>query len=161
MGKCHCLAAGGLLHTHPITSHFTCFLYVTSTILAVALVVVPREGGFAQVLGTYGTFNRTLLRDWQFISPPQPLFVSTARSYEALFLVLEPWPVWSAWDWTHLLHRYPFRFVSTTCECGTTCPTSCHICHHLDAALLPPCHVLSSLTPYLCPSYTSGLIWLL
>ena len=84
-GQCHCLAADGLLSTCPVSSHFTHFPHVTDTLLAVALVEVPRVGRFAFILGPWGPFKQTLLRDWQFLPPPQPPLVFIARSYEALF----------------------------------------------------------------------------
>ena len=54
-------------------------------LLAAALVLNPREGGLAYVLGLCGSFKWTLLMDLQFLLPPQPPLVFIARSYEALF----------------------------------------------------------------------------
>ena len=61
----------------PCFCHFLHFLYVTGTLLAAALVLNPRVGGFAYIL-------RPCIRDWQFLPPPQSPLVFTARSYEAL-----------------------------------------------------------------------------
>ena len=109
MGQCHCLASGGLLSIHPISSHFTHFLYVTGTLPAVALGVDPRVGGFAYVLSPCGSFKQSLLKIQQFLLPPQaPLGTFTTRSYGNLsFPVLEPWAVWSAWGWDCWLPRCP------------------------------------------------------
>ena len=71
-GQCCCLAAGGSLGTHPISSHFAHFLCVTGVPLAVVLVLVPRVGGFVSILGPRSPFKQTLLRDRQFILPPNP-----------------------------------------------------------------------------------------
>ena len=71
-GQCCCLAAGGLLGTCPISSHFTKSPYGTGAPLAVALVVVPRVGGFVYVLGWCKPFKQTLLRDQQFLHHPNP-----------------------------------------------------------------------------------------
>ena len=64
--------AACLLGSHPISSHFPHFLYVTGTLLAAALVLNPRVGGFAHVLGPCRSFKQTLLRDWQFVHCPTP-----------------------------------------------------------------------------------------
>ena len=61
------------------------FLYTTGALLAVALVAVPRMGGFAYVLSLCGPFQQTLLKNQQFVLPPQNPLVFTARSYGALF----------------------------------------------------------------------------
>ena len=58
---------------------------MTGALLAVALVLNPRVGGFIFILGPWGSFKRTLLRDQQFLLLSQPALVFTARSYEALF----------------------------------------------------------------------------
>ena len=91
-GQCCYLAAGSFLSTHPISSHFTHIPYGTGTLLTVALVVVPRVGGFAYILELCGPFKQTLLRDQKFLPLPQPPLVFTARSYKALIcLALESW----------------------------------------------------------------------
>ena len=86
-GQGYYLATGGLLGTHPISSHFTPFPYVTSAPLSAALVVIPRVGGFAYVLGLCGPFKQNLLRDRQFLLQPQPpTGFEVMRLYEALRL---------------------------------------------------------------------------
>ena len=59
---------------------------------------------------------------------PQPSLVFTARSYRNL-------PSWHwnprlgslVWGWDPLFMRYPYRFLSTTCGCGTTPSESLHL----------------------------------
>ena len=81
MGQCRCLASAGLPGTCPISNHFTHFPFVTGALPAVALVVNPRVGGFAYILSLCGPFKQTLLKIQQFLLPPQPPLVFTARSY--------------------------------------------------------------------------------
>ena len=64
-----------MLGSCPISSHFPNFPYTTSIFLAAVLVLNPRVGGFAYILGWYGPFKWTLLRDWQFLLLPQPPLV--------------------------------------------------------------------------------------
>ena len=75
-----------MLGFHHISSHFPCFLYATGTLPATALVLNPRVGLYAYILGPRSSFKRTLLRDWQFLSLSQTSLVFIARGYEALFL---------------------------------------------------------------------------
>ena len=52
-GQCHCwLTFGDLPGTHPFSSHFTHFPYVTGAPPAVVLVVDPKVRGFAYILGS-------------------------------------------------------------------------------------------------------------
>ena len=60
------------LDTCSLSSHFTCFLYATETLLAAALVMIPRVGGYMYILGPCWPFKQTLMGNWQFIPPPQP-----------------------------------------------------------------------------------------
>ena len=86
-----------------------------------------QSGGFAYVLRPCGPFKQTLLRDWQFLPPPQLLMVFTARSFHALI----SWH-WNpglrglACGWDVSLYGYPSQFLSATRECGTACSASCH-----------------------------------
>ena len=89
MGQCCCLAFWGLPGTCPISSRFPHFLSVPGTLLAVALVVIPRVGGFAYVLSLCRSFKWTLLRNQQFLPPPQLPPIFTAINYEVL----------SSWSW--------------------------------------------------------------
>ena len=82
--------------------------HVTGAPLAVALVVVPRVGGFAYVLGVWEPFKWTVLRDWQFILLPHPPLVFIARNYKGLFSQRQNPGLHSlAWGYGHLLPRYP------------------------------------------------------
>ena len=107
-GQCHCLASGGLPSTYPISSHLTLFLCVTGSLPAVALVLNLLMGGFVNVLSLRGPFKQSLLKIWQFLSPPQPSLVFTASSYGDL----SSW-VWNlgllslAWGWDLSFPRYP------------------------------------------------------
>ena len=94
-GQCCCLVSGGLPRTHPISNYFTHFLYATGVLLAVALVVIPSLGGFAYVLGPCGPFKWTLLRNQQFLLPPQPPLVLQSEVMMLYFLVLELWAMQS------------------------------------------------------------------
>ena len=100
-GQCHCwLTFGDLPGTHPFSSHFTHFPYVTGAPPAVVLVVDPKVRGFAYILG----------------SPEKPAVSST----DQLPLDLQPefmrlyfsW-CWNpglcslAWGWDCSLPRYP------------------------------------------------------
>ena len=120
-GQCFCLASGGLSSTCPVSSLFTYSPDVTGAFPAIALVLNPRGGGFAYILSLCGSFNQSLLKTWQFLPPPQPPLVLTARSYGDLsFWHWNPELCCLAWSWDCLLLRYPSRFLSTTHECGTT-----------------------------------------
>ena len=118
-GQCHYLAAGGLLSTCSATSLFTHFLDMTGAPLAVAVVLVPRVGDFANVVGLFGPFKWTLLRDWQFLPLLQPPLVFTARSYEVLFpgAGILGYMVWLSAGIAHFTGIRP-NFLSTNCECG-------------------------------------------
>ena len=83
------------LGSRPVSSHFPYFLYMISTLLAAALVLNPRVGGFAYILGPRGSFVQILMRDWSFLPLPQIPLICIARIYEALFLVLETWAMQS------------------------------------------------------------------
>ena len=76
-----------LLGSHAVSSLFSHFPYVTGSLLAAALVLNPRLGGFAYILGPCGYFKWTLLRDGQSLPPSQPPLVFTVRIYEVSF----PW----------------------------------------------------------------------
>ena len=82
----------------------------------------------------------------QFLLPPQPPLVFTARSCEAL----SSWP-WNpglhslVWGWDCWLPRYPSQFLSNTqnfyqfYECGSAC----------SATAVSPCRIPSSLHGHL------------
>ena len=143
----------------PISSHFSHFPYVTGTLWAAALVLNHRVGGFEQVLGPWGSFIWTLLRDQQSLLLPHPPLVFTARSYGAL----SSWFCWSpglcslAWGWDGSLPRCPSRFLSNTGECGTTHSAS-HHCHCLDAAITPRPLYPGSLSLPLLPFWMKFLL---
>ena len=159
-GHFHCLAYGGLPSTCLVSSHFTHFLYVPGTLLASAVVMIPRVGGFAFILGLW--FKQTLLRNRQFIPLPQPPLVFIASNCEAL----------SSQHWKHGLRslasgrdhslpRYPSQFLSTTRECGTThsSPAASQRCAAISACpgspgppLPPICVNVASLNPCFCTS---------
>ena len=147
-----CLAARGLLNTQRISSLFTHFPYATGAPRAAALVIVPKVGGFACVLGLWGPFKWTLLRDWQFLLPPQPPLVFTAQSYGSLFpsagtLGCEVFP----WAGLPCSQGIPSNFypqhvnVGPLVLPGTTTSTS----------LMPNC-ILSTPAPHLLPSNLFG-----
>ena len=141
----------GFASARPISSHFTQlthFPYSTGTLPAVALVVNPRVGVFVYVLSLCGPFKRTSLKIQQFLLPPQPPLIFTARRYGDL----------SSWHWNPglgglvwcydpLLRRYPSRFLSTTCGCGTTHSESPHLSASLP--LLRICMSVFSILPWL------------
>ena len=134
--QCCCLVSGGLPSSHPISSHFTHFLYATGTLPAIALVVNPRVGGFVCILSPCGPFKWTLLRNQQFLLLPQLPLVFTASSCEALFSwCWTPGLCSLAWGWDCSLPRCPSWFLATTRECGNCCSTT---------AASPP-HTASSL----------------
>ena len=60
--------------------------YVAGSLLATVLVLNPRVGWFAYILGPCGSFKWIFLRDQKFLLPHQCPLIFTARSYEALFL---------------------------------------------------------------------------
>ena len=135
----------------PISSHFTPLPYVTGTLPAVALLVNPRVGGFVYVLSLCGPFKWTLLRNWQFLLPPQPPLVFTSRSYGDLsFWCWNPGLCVLVWGWDSLLPRCPSGFLSTTWDRGTA--------HSVVTA--SRCYTvspfLSVLVLHLRPSYPSG-----
>ena len=137
-GQCCYLTAGGLLDIPPTSSH-----YVTGAPLAVALVVIPRVGGVAYILGSYQPFKWTLLRDPQFLPLAQPQLVFTARSYEALF----------PWHWNPELHAVTWGSLPRYLQYGTACTAGC--CHWLPPS--PPCssHLAATTQCLFCPSYLS------
>ena len=162
-----CLAAGDFFSSHSIFSPFTTFPYVTSAPVAAALVEVPRVGRFSYVLGQCRPLTWTLPRDWQFPPPPQipPVFIT--RSYETLFSrCRNPGLCGLVWIWSHLLPRFPSRFLSTTHECRTThsasccCLTSTTLCPSSPSLpLLPIWMNMASLNPWLSDftvQYTSS-----
>ena len=94
-------------------NHFFHFPYATGAILIAALVLNPRVGGFAYILGWYGPFKWTLLRDWQFLLPPQaPLVFAATRLY---FLALAPRAARSGLR----LGSLDPQLLSAIRECGT------------------------------------------
>ena len=133
---------------------------VTSTPLAVALVVVPRVGGFAYVLGVWEPFKWTVLRDWQFILLPHPPLFFIARNYKGLFSQRQNPGLHSlAWGWDCLLPRHSSCFLSPPHECGmahSTCLASTPTVH-LSAPsppLLPIWMNMTSLAPWLSDFHT-------
>ena len=99
----HCLASGGLHHTHPISSHFSHFLYGTGALPAVALVLNPRVGTSVYVPSSCVPFKQSLLKIQQFLLPPQPPLVFTARSYWVLSS--RHWNPWlCSLAWTRITH---------------------------------------------------------
>ena len=59
-----------LLGSHIISSYFLNFPFATGALLAAALVLNPIVGGFVHILGLNQSFKQALLRDWQFLPPP-------------------------------------------------------------------------------------------
>ena len=115
-----------LTQPSPSSSHFTYFLYASDVPLSYSLVVVPRMGGFAYILGLWGPFQWTLLRDWQFLPPLQPPLVFTARDYDTLSSWLQnPGLHGLAWGWDGSLPRCPSQFLYAARECGTARSASC------------------------------------
>ena len=141
-GQYRCPAARGLLSTHPASSHFIHFPYATGAPLAVALVMVPRGGGVVYVVGPHQSFKWTLLRDRQFLLPPQPPLVFTDRNYKALFSwCWNPELCSLAWGWHRSLPRCPPDFSPLHVNVGS------RRCFHT---------VSSSPTPHPHPSYPTG-----
>ena len=132
-GQCHCLTCGGFPGTHPISSYFTPFPYMTGAPLPAALVVVPRVGGFVFVLGPCGPFKCTLLRHQQSL-------IFQARSHETSFPGTGTQGC-ALWPGASSLPKASLLILSTICECGTACSTGCR----------RPC--LATTTPCpLCPA---------
>ena len=129
-------------------------------------MLIPRVGGIAYISGPCGPFKQTLLRDWQFLLPPQPPLVFIARSYEILFALC-----WNlglcglAWGWDPWLHSCSSSFYPShvnvelpvqLAAASASAPPQCH--HHL-----PVLHCVvskriwmnvSSLNPWLLDSQT-------
>ena len=168
-GQCRCLASGGLSGTCPISSHFIHFLYATVTLLAIAVVVVHRVGGFAYVLGLSVPFKRILLRQWQFLPLPKPPLVFTARSYETLFP--QCWnPGLCSWPGAEIPHSQgvPPDFYQLhvnwhcpycCCHCPLSGTTPCPLCHgSLALPLLSVWMNMASLNPWLL-DFHSLIFW--
>ena len=142
-GQCHCrMTSGGLPGPRPISSYFIYFPYVIGACPAAVLVVVPGGGGLMHVLPVSSTTQ-----------PPVGL-----QSEVLLLYFSWCWrPVLHrlAWGWAHLLTKCPPDFYPAHMMMGL--PRSSHHCH-AAIPLQALCHhrVLSSPTPCLCPSYTSG-----
>ena len=154
--QCHCLAAGGLFSTCPVSSHFTPFFYATGTPQASALVVVPWVSECAHVLGLHGPFKNTLPRNQRFLPPPQPpllLQPEVKRLYFPSAATLG--------GWDRSLPRCPCWFLSTSCECGTACFTS-HCCR-LTTTATPHSLCPGSQCPPLLPIWMDMALnsWLL
>ena len=91
-----------LFSTRSVFSHFPHYPEANWALL----VLIP--GWVVYALGPRMSLQWTLLRDWQFILPPQPPLVFTARSYKALFF--QCWNLWSGLGlgcWDGLLPRCP------------------------------------------------------
>ena len=147
-GQCHCLAAGGLFGTHPISSHFTPFPYATGSPLAAALVVVPRVGGFVSIPGLCRAFKHTPSRDQQCLLLLQSPLVFTAKSYEALF----------CWHWNPGLHGLGFRSFTPKVSLLIFIhhmwmwdPPFCWVlpCHHCHTVSSPPLFPISAPSTHL------------
>ena len=96
-----CLASGGVPSTRPTSSHFIYFPYVTGALLAVALVVSPRVGGFAYVLSLCGPIKGIFLKIRLFLPLSQCPLVFTAQSYEdQSFLCWNPGLCSLTWEFT-------------------------------------------------------------
>ena len=107
-GLCHYLASGGLPGCHTFSSHFTHSPYVTSALLAIALVLNPRVGGFVYVLRPCGPFKQSFLKIQQFLPLPQLPLVFIGRSYGDLSSwCWNPGLCGLAWGWDCSLPRYP------------------------------------------------------
>ena len=77
-------------------------------------------GGLVYILGPCGPLQQTLLRDWQFLTLPQPLQIFTARGYEALFAW--SWnPGMCGLSWAGIVHSPPHLFlpVLSAHQCGS------------------------------------------
>ena len=140
-GQCRCLVSIGLPSTCPISSHFIHFPYVTGALLAIALMVILKVGGFSYILSPWGPLKAL---SWEtkslFCCPTPHLFLQA----EVMKLYSSCWnsELYSlAWGWDHLIPCYCSWFLSTTCECGTTHSTT----------VASPYHSVTSL-PQLCNS---------
>ena len=70
---------------------------MTTALLAIALVMIPRVGGFAYIPSLRVSLKWTLLSNQQFILLPQPPTDFYRHKLGGfIFLALEPWTVWSA-----------------------------------------------------------------
>ena len=119
-GLCLYLASGGLPGICSTSSYFTHSPYMTGTLPAVAIVLNLRMGGFVYVLRLCGPFKWNFLKIWQFLLPSQSPLLFIARSYGDLSSRhWNPGLCGLAWGWDCWLPRYPSRFLSTICECGT------------------------------------------
>ena len=160
-GQCCCLAAGGLLSTHPISSQFTHFPCATGA-LAVALVVVPRMSGFVYILDCAGPLNRLSWETGSFCCCPTPhwfLQPGIMRLYFPGTRTLGC-AVWSGAGFT-CSQGIPSDLYSTTYECRTVC-SRCHCTatsHPLHSGslclpFLPIWMNLASLNPWLLDFHT-------
>ncbi|KAF6119876.1 hypothetical protein HJG60_010259 [Phyllostomus discolor] len=88
---------GNLPRAHPISSRFIYFSYVTGSLLAIALVMIPRVGGFAYVLSLCGPFKWTFLRNWPFLplTPPHWFLQLEVMRLSLSGTKSLSWAVWS------------------------------------------------------------------
>ena len=137
----------------PISSHFPHFLYADGTLLATALVLIPRVGGFVYILGPCGPLNRL---SWETGSFFHHAMLHWFLQPEVLRFYIASTGIWDAWtslglEW--LAPQVSSQFPSATGECGTACSASC-------------CYQGLAATATLCPPhpdslYPSGWILLL
>ena len=78
----------GFPGSHPISSHFTHFPYVIGAPPAAVMVVFPRVGGFAYILGSPEKLAISS-------AVPTPTDFYSQKLWGFIFPVLEPWTVWS------------------------------------------------------------------
>ena len=107
-----------------------------------------------QLLSIVDGFAYILSPSWSFKQSPENLVVSSTapntsgfyrqKLWGFILLVLEPWTVWSGLGLGLFVPKYPSRFLSTTCECGTVCSTAAATSLHYT---LSPC-----LSAHLCDS---------
>ena len=111
-------------------------MYETVALPVVALVFNPRAGGFAYILRPCRSFKHSFLKIWQFLPLPQP-----PELWGFIFLVLEPWAVWSGLGLGYLTPRISFLiFIHHAWMWDHLWPfCSCHLSlsHHVSWPLCP------------------------
>ena len=151
-GQCCCLTAGGLFSTCPASSRLHDW-HPSSCCPG-----GDSQGGWiCEHSRTCGPFKWTLLRDPQFLLPPQPPLVLTARSYETLFPGTRALQVWPGAHSPGILNvGQPALLAAAT--------ASAPPCHYHTTSSLPQLSTLpflpvwmnvSSLNPWLSDFHTS------